>query len=195
MLPVFLCSFLFSDISPLGSPLCFVRWLRFQSHYTWDFLRERKSVSCSVMSDSANPWTVVYQAPLSMEFSRQEYWSGLPFPSSGIKPRSPAWQADSLLSEPPGKGLLKYTLLTLLILFLYLANKKHFLSSLVKLKDLLRWLSIFFHCFSLFIDLIQSDLNLIISGSYFYFLTLVTFILIWVIPLLSTTSILSLVQP
>ena len=48
-------------------------------------------------------------APLSMEFSRQEYWSGLPFPSPGdlsnpgIKPGSPALQADSLLSEPPGK--------------------------------------------------------------------------------------------
>ena len=55
----------------------------------------------------ATPWTVVYKAPLSMEFSRQEYWSGLPFPSPGdlphpgIKPRSPALQADALLSEPP----------------------------------------------------------------------------------------------
>ena len=50
------------------------------------------------------------RAPLSMEFSRQEYWSGLPFPSpgnlfsSGIKPRSPALQAVSLPSEPPGKA-------------------------------------------------------------------------------------------
>ena len=47
------------------------------------------------------PWTVALQAPQSMEFSRQEYWSGLPFPSPGdlpkpgIKPRSPAWQADT----------------------------------------------------------------------------------------------------
>ena len=55
------------------------------------------------------PWTVVCQAPLSMEFSRQEYWSGLSFPSPGdlpdpgIKPRSPALLADSLPSEPPGK--------------------------------------------------------------------------------------------
>ena len=54
----------------------------------------------------ATPWTVAYQAPLSMEFSRQEYWSGLPFPSPrdllnpGIEPRSPALQADSLPSEP-----------------------------------------------------------------------------------------------
>ena len=51
------------------------------------------------------PWTVALQAPQSMGFSRQEYWSGLPFPSpgdrpnSGIKPRSPALQADALPSE------------------------------------------------------------------------------------------------
>ena len=55
------------------------------------------------------PWTVAHQAPLSMEFSRLEYWSGLPFPSPGdlpdpgIKPTSPAQQADTLLIEPPGK--------------------------------------------------------------------------------------------
>ena len=55
------------------------------------------------------PWTVAYQAPPSMGFSRQEYWSGLPFPSpgdlpdSGIEPRSPPSQADTLTSEPPGK--------------------------------------------------------------------------------------------
>ena len=55
----------------------------------------------------ATPWTVAHQAPPSMEFSRQEYWSGLPFPSSGdlpdpgIKPGSPTLQADALLSEPP----------------------------------------------------------------------------------------------
>jgi len=56
----------------------------------------------------ATPWTVAYQAPQSMEFSRQEYWSGLPFPSPGylpdpgIKPGSPTLQADALPSEPPG---------------------------------------------------------------------------------------------
>ena len=55
------------------------------------------------------PWTVACQAPLSMELSRQEYWSGSPFPSlghlsySGIKPRSPTLLADSLPSEPLGK--------------------------------------------------------------------------------------------
>ena len=58
----------------------------------------------------ATPWTVAYKAPLSMEFSRKEYWSGLPFPSPGdfpdpgIKPRSPALQVDALPSEPPGKS-------------------------------------------------------------------------------------------
>ena len=56
------------------------------------------------------PWTVAHQAPLSMGFSRQEYWSGLPcpppgdLPNPGIEPWPPALQADSLLSEPPGKS-------------------------------------------------------------------------------------------
>ena len=55
------------------------------------------------------PWTAAQQAALSMGLSRQEYWSGLPFPSPedlpnpGIKPGSPALQADSLPSEPAGK--------------------------------------------------------------------------------------------
>ena len=54
------------------------------------------------------PWTVAYQAPPSMEFSRQEYWSGLPFsspgdlPDPGIEPWSSAFQAGTLPSEPPG---------------------------------------------------------------------------------------------
>ena len=66
--------------------------------------------SHSVMSDSLRPHGLEpAQAPLSMGFSRQEYWSGLPFPSPGdlpnpgIKPGSPALQADALSSEPPGK--------------------------------------------------------------------------------------------
>ena len=69
------------------------------------------------------PWTVADQALPSMGFSRQEYWSGLPFPSPGdlpnpgIEPRSPALQADSLPSEPQGKseareGLLKMEVLS-----------------------------------------------------------------------------------
>ena len=55
------------------------------------------------------PWTGAHQVPLSVEFPRQEYWNRLPFPSPkdlpgpGIKPRSPALQADYLPSELPGK--------------------------------------------------------------------------------------------
>ena len=65
------------------------------------------SVSRSVVSDSSgHPWTVAHQGPPSMGFSRQEYWSGLPFPSAGdllnpgIEPGSPALRADCLPSEP-----------------------------------------------------------------------------------------------
>ena len=56
-----------------------------------------------------NPWTVAHQPPLSMEFSRQEYWSGLPFPcpgnlpNPGVEPRSPALQVDSFPAELQGK--------------------------------------------------------------------------------------------
>ena len=58
-------------------------------------------------------WTVSYQAPPSMGFPRQEYWSGLPFPSPGdlsnpgIEPESPALQADALPSESPWKPQMK----------------------------------------------------------------------------------------
>ena len=77
-----------------------------------------ESISCSVMSDSMTPWTVACQAPLSMEFCRQEYQSGQPFPSPGdlpnpgIEPWFPALQTDSLLSEPPGKPFLSKYLFT-----------------------------------------------------------------------------------
>ena len=70
-----------------------------------------KSLSC--VSLFVTPWTVAHQAPLSMGFSRQEYWSRLPFPSLGdlpdlgIEPRSPASEADALTSEP--QSLLKCT--------------------------------------------------------------------------------------
>ena len=63
----------------------------------------------------ATPWTIAYQASLSMGFSRQEYRSGLPFPSPGdlpnpgIEPRSPTLQADALPSEPPGEPILFFT--------------------------------------------------------------------------------------
>ena len=64
------------------------------------------------MSDSfVTPWTVAYQAPLSTGFPRQEYWSGLPFPSPGdlsdpgIEPMSPALAGGFFTTEPPGKPL------------------------------------------------------------------------------------------
>ena len=77
----------------------------------------RMSVCChfSCVQLFVTLWTVARQAPLFMGFSRQEYWSGLPFPSPGdllnpgtilepgIEPGSPALQAYSLLFEPPGK--------------------------------------------------------------------------------------------
>ena len=67
-----------------------------------------KVKSLSRVRPLATSWTAAYQAPPSMGFSTQEYWTGLPFPSPGhrldpgIEPRSPALQADALLSEPPG---------------------------------------------------------------------------------------------
>ena len=76
------------------------------------YIYDSKSVNwvISQLYPTPCPWTVACQAPLSMGFSsRQEYWNGLPFPSPGdlpdprIKPWSPVLQADSLLSEPPGK--------------------------------------------------------------------------------------------
>ena len=72
--------------------------------------KERKKVkSLSRVQLFVTLWTVVHQAPPSMGFSRQEYWSGSPcpspgaLPSPGIEPRSPTLQADDLPSEPPGK--------------------------------------------------------------------------------------------
>ena len=69
-------------------------------------IRKVKVKSFSRVRLFATPWTVAYQSPQSMGFSRQEYWSTLPFPSPGdlpnpgIKSASPALQADSLPSEP-----------------------------------------------------------------------------------------------
>ena len=66
-------------------------------------------LDASVMSNSATPWSVAHQTPLSTRFSRQEYWSGLPFPppgdlsDPGIEPVSPALQVDPLPTELPGR--------------------------------------------------------------------------------------------
>ena len=85
---------------PVLSP-CLSTW--YSTH------REVKWQSLSPVQFFAIPWTVACEASLSMEFSRQEYWSGLPFPSPGDLPDqggSPALQADSLPSEPQGKQAL-----------------------------------------------------------------------------------------
>ena len=79
------------------------------SALSMDTMKKVKVKSFSCVRLFATPWTIDYQAPPSMGFSRQECWSGLPFPSPGDLPdpgielRSPALQADALLSEPPGK--------------------------------------------------------------------------------------------
>ena len=76
-----------------------------KNHPSPNYVLKVKSLSCVQLF--VIPWTVAYQAPLSMGFSRQEYWSGLlfPFPGDlpdpGIEPRSPTLQADALPSEPP----------------------------------------------------------------------------------------------
>ena len=79
----------------------------------------KRVLLCSVTQScqlSAAPWTVAHQAPLFMGFSRQEYWSGLPFPSpgdlleQGIEPSSLALQAESLPFESPGKPRLIKTI-------------------------------------------------------------------------------------
>ena len=82
------------------------QWLKIQSGcYLYS------AVLCLVMSNSAILQIVAHKAPLSMGFSKQEYWSGLPcpppgaLPNLGIEPRSPALEADSLPSGPPGKPM------------------------------------------------------------------------------------------
>ena len=94
--------------------------------YVWNLKRmtQTKVKSLSCVQLFGTPRTAACQAPPSMEFSRQGYWSGLPSPSPGdlpnpgIEPRSPALQADSSLSEPPRKPWwYKWT---------YLQNRKRF---------------------------------------------------------------------
>ena len=73
------------------------------------------------------PWTIVHQAPLSMDFSRQEYWSGLPFPTPGglpdpgIKPESPALAGGCFTTAPPGKPteLCVYTIYTYTYVYIH----------------------------------------------------------------------------
>ena len=115
----------------------------------------------------AIPWTVACQAALSMGFSRQEYCSGLPFPSPRdipdpkIKPWSPTLQADSLQSEPPGKP--KYVLNYFLFLI-----KKFFIVVFI----VVQWLS----CIQLFATpwtaACQASLSLTVSQSLLRFMSI-----------------------
>ena len=84
------------------------------------------------MFDSESPWALGHQAPLSKGFSKQEYWSGLPFSSpadllyTGIEPVSPAFQADSLLSEPSGAGAKSMPVVTAYHLLIENSNEQGF---------------------------------------------------------------------
>ena len=111
------------------------------------------TVSCAPLF--VTPWTVAHQAPLFIEFSRQEYWSGLPFLSPGnlsdprIEPRSPALQANYLPSQPPGKpkrtiihDLISTIILVFCLIFPHIPFFPHFV--------LFIWIVIsLFHYFSL----------------------------------------------
>ena len=85
------------------------------------------------MSNSAILWTVDHQAPISMGFSRQEYYGGLPFsspgdlPNPGIKSRSLALQVDSLLSEPPRKSMFYLLILHKICAASFTTNIMHLL--------------------------------------------------------------------
>ena len=99
-----LCLFRFTGLEP-GSMLCAFR----SSQVPYMEEKKVKVKSRSRVPLFAIPWTVAYQVPVSMEFSRQEYWSGLPLPSPGdlsspgIEPRSPTLEADALPPEPTWK--------------------------------------------------------------------------------------------
>ena len=112
-----------SVVTFLG-PIFFRRW---HEWYTHCYISNVKSLSRVWLF--VTPWTVAYKAPLSMEFSRQEYWSGLPFPSPGdfpdlgIEPVSPALAGGFFTTEPLVVGsptthvsLLKYQLLNEILL-------------------------------------------------------------------------------
>ena len=101
--------FVICQISPLSIIPSHCRLVCFLTHSVPKPCTKVKVKSLSHVWLFVTPWTVAYQAPWSIEFSRQEYWSGLPFPSPGdlpnpgVEPRSSALQADTLPSEPPEK--------------------------------------------------------------------------------------------
>ena len=92
-----------SQWSPTPRILALVYPISLSIEFTDDSCLYQWTCSFSHVQLFATPWTTAYQAPLSMGFSRQEYWNGLPFPSPGdlpnpgIEPRSPALQADSTI--------------------------------------------------------------------------------------------------
>ena len=92
-----------------NSLLCFKPFVFTSNNCPSIYVLKVKVKSLSCVRLFATQWAVAYQAPPSMGFSRQEYWSGLPFPSPGdlpnpgIEPESPALEADALISEPSGK--------------------------------------------------------------------------------------------
>ena len=110
--PAQLCLPVLISVGPYEKNICFPDLKRIHLKGKTECRRVCKLVtqSCSTL---ATPRTIAHQVPLFMQFSRKEYWSGSPFPSPGdlpdpgIKPRSPALQADSLPSEPPGKPVYK----------------------------------------------------------------------------------------
>ena len=95
-----ICTLLYSFPQQLMTLNMHMVHLNYEVYYWVSF------TSRSIVSDSVTPRTVAHQASLPMEFSRREYWSGLPFPSPEelptLEPWSPAWQADSLLFELQG---------------------------------------------------------------------------------------------
>ena len=96
----------------LRSPTLQVNSLPSEPPGKYNFRKKKSVKSLSRVQLFVTLWTSVFQPPLSMEFPRQEYWSGLLFPSPGdlpnpgIEPGSPALQTDALPSEPPGKSQL-----------------------------------------------------------------------------------------
>ena len=111
------CKLVFQNFSVVSSfPLHRVQWLCAWALILCFHLVVTEKMNWSEVQSLSRvrlfaiPWTVAYQDPPSVGFSRQEYWRGLPFPSpgdlsdQGIEPRSPALQAAALTSEPPRKS-------------------------------------------------------------------------------------------
>ena len=116
----------------------------------------------------ATPWTVAHRAPPSMEFSRQEYWSGLPFLLQGIFPsqgsnQGPALQADVLLSEPPGN----------LYIYIYLDLSKYLPVCLSPLFSLASQSYLFLLLRSFFFSDLR--INFLLANVYHLCLTIVRF--------------------